>query len=399
MQNPEESAEVTAIFNQCDTDGDGLVALEEFQLFVQKATTKLLSFRRQEEMRIARSFKLDAELVQEFRSDLPMFWQLYTRFCRQDALGEHQRGVHRDSLLALLVEAGVTPSTGFDAANGKQAIRPLDSTSRQIETTESVIYFLSEYLNSFPMFLNIVHESRRRNLETMQEELRTMFNSYDRSRKGCLSKQDVFSILEEFGMLPRTKEEQEEVGRVIDWLDKDGSGGFDFEEFQEFFLRMTEQVRLAERQKEYQQGLDMGLTSEQFSILRRQFLQIGPNADGTVSQLSVLHMMAKLKSALDIVNIDEEPLRIWTRQAQQSPETELEFIRFLAIIKAVLVDAALEGDASVGDRESNATQQGIGQRAATEPATPARVPKRQDGRTEKKRVAVTVTEDVQVIDD
>ena len=42
---------------------------------------------------------------------------------------------------------------------------------------------------------------------------------------------EIYGILEEFGMLPRSKAEQQEVGQVIEQLDRDGSGAFDLLEW------------------------------------------------------------------------------------------------------------------------------------------------------------------------
>ncbi|CAE8641720.1 unnamed protein product, partial [Polarella glacialis] len=80
----DETMEVAAIFGQCDGDGDGLVNLDEFQTFVQRARARLLTMRREEEMNIAKSFDLDGETMREFRADLPMLWAIYQRYCRQD---------------------------------------------------------------------------------------------------------------------------------------------------------------------------------------------------------------------------------------------------------------------------------------------------------------------------
>ncbi|CAE7555923.1 CTH1 [Symbiodinium natans] len=100
-------------------------------------------------------------------------------------------------------------------------------------------------------------------------ELTASFRHYDRDGSGELSMQEIYGILEEFGMLPRTKSEQQEIGHVIEELDRDGSNSFELMEFHDFFQMMMEQVRLSERKQEHELGVSLGISDEKFSLLRR----------------------------------------------------------------------------------------------------------------------------------
>eukprot|EP00913_Durusdinium_trenchii_P024164 g22688.t1 len=70
-------------------------------------------------------------------------------------------------------------------------------------------------------------------------------------------------------MLPRSKAEQQEVGLVIEQLDRDGSGAFDLFEFHDFFQMMIEQGRLTERKNEHEAAISLNFSEENFAYLRR----------------------------------------------------------------------------------------------------------------------------------
>merc|ERR1719424_1361016 len=121
-------------------------------------------------------------------------------------------------------------------------VTPTNPDSTRMAAAHITIECWSRPENDFLQVLNIIHHARQRCIEFMSDELSARFNAYDRHHVGELGRTDIFQILEDFKMLPRSREEQEEVVQVIDRLDEDGSGTFNLKEFIEFFQRLTEQV-------------------------------------------------------------------------------------------------------------------------------------------------------------
>merc|ERR1719326_2724789 len=122
----------------------------------------------------------------------------------------------------------------------------------------------------------------------MIDELRERFHFYDRHHCYELHYNEVYQILADFKMLPKSREEQQGIVSVIERLDTDGSGSFDFDEFQEFFQRLTEQVQMTEREVERQVVLGMGFTEYQLQVLRDVFFSLSPNIQGKIAQIGLV---------------------------------------------------------------------------------------------------------------
>ncbi|CAJ1345425.1 unnamed protein product [Effrenium voratum] len=334
LRSPEETSEATNIFTQCDADGDGSMNLDEFQTFVQKVRAKLLTLRRREEVLIAKKFDLEPELMHEFRASLPFLWKVFERY----SFNKPEQGVRREDLLPFMVDAGVAPPNTEDP----QSLPLMD-----------IIKEFARPLSKFPAVLEIVQKGRLALRASLEEDLTASFRYYDRDGSGQLSKQEIYGILEEFGMLPRTKAEQQEVGQVVEQLDRDGSGSFDLLEFHDFFQMMMEQVRLAERKREGELALSLGFSEERCAYLRRTWMSLKPRVDGTVPQMNLAQSMGHLLRLMDVT--PDEPLRVYMRSVQQAPDTPIDFVTFLTTVKTVLLDnqeEVLDDDRQVKRRKA-----------------------------------------------
>mmetsp|Transcript_26389 Transcript_26389/g.47570 ORF Transcript_26389/g.47570 Transcript_26389/m.47570 type:complete len:794 (-) Transcript_26389:184-2565(-) len=321
-RSEEEKQEVHSIFEKCDTDSDGALTFDDFQNFVQRARSKLLTMRRQEEIDLAMEFHLSSSLIREFRVDLPLLYKVFKRY----STGGPQTGVAREYLVALLVELGVAPR---------------EAASTVLQIVVDVIQDISKECSSFPGMLNIIREVRGRCKDKLEEELTDRFNEFDRDKSGELGMVEIYQILEEFKMLPRTKEEQFEVGRCIDTFDRDGSGTFELEEFHDFFQRMTEQMRFAERQREYGIALSLGIDDARYASVRRSFIDMKPDLEGNISLIAASQSMTKLRHTLSLGAIVEDELRLLSRKGQEAPNQPVPFIFFLHQVKQCLLDTVI----------------------------------------------------------
>lgn len=314
---------ITTTFQQCDGDGDGQVDFEEFQDFVQRIRAKLLMTRREMERTIGKAFHLDPDTVAEFRSELPLLWDIFTRYLAGGDV------MHESDVLAFLMDAGVVPS---------------DPDSRQTQLiVDTVIDVSARELNTFPAVLAMIQGARRTVMECLEDDLRVKFNSVDRNHDGCLPMKEIYQILEDFRMLPRTREEQQDIAEVISTTDRDGSGTFDFNEFADFIQRMTEQVRLTEREREHKAGVALGFNEGQLVALRRIFMHLAPDESGKVGRSQLVHTFAHLRAQIDAGPLDEDRLRGYLRTLAQNPDRALmDFVEILKVVRGVLMAAAIE---------------------------------------------------------
>jgi len=79
--------------------------------------------------------------------------------------------------------------------------------------------------------------------------LHNIFIRYDKDDSGTLDHSEVMIMIKEFGLLPRTQEEREEVKKVLNEADRDKTGEFDFLEFL-VLIRMVRAYRQGKKQGE-----------------------------------------------------------------------------------------------------------------------------------------------------
>jgi len=312
----DERIEVQAIFRTCDADDDGEINFEEFQDFVQRSRAKLMMMRREQELEIAKAFHLSPEAISEFRMDLPHLETLFLRYDRRNL-----NLVARADLMGLLIDVGVCSMYS-------------QLGDEKMTEKKTLVNCWAKDENDFPHFLKICHELRIKEKALVKDHLLERFHTYDKHRRGELHFSEVYQILGDFKMLPKSRMEQQAIVSVIERLDTDGSGTFDFEEFQDFFQRLTEKVQHDERAEERRVVLSMGYDEYQLQVLRSAFFNLHPNMNGKIMQLGLVHGVHR---ARELFELDEMCVREVTRIAQQTPEKHINFQEFAyALLKTIV---------------------------------------------------------------
>jgi len=325
-RTPDEIHEVSAIFQTCDVNGDNNLGFEEFQEFIQKARAKMMMLRREEELTIAKAFVLHPDIVTEFRMDLPQLWAVFGRYDRRG-----QSMVSRPDLFGLLIDVGICPVKTQAVCEQFLEANLVNMPTAREET-------------DFPKVLKMVHELRTQAKMRACDDLLDRFHTYDRHKLGQLHYSDVYQILADFKMLPKSREEQHGIVTVIERLDTDGSGSFDFEEFQDFFQRLTEQVQMTEREQERQMILAMGFTENHLHVLRNTFFSLNPSPlNGKIQQIGLVSAVSRTRDVLCPNGVDEPSVREITRTAQQAPDKGISFQEFAQSLRSM--NATKEDDA------------------------------------------------------
>jgi len=316
----DERHELQAIFNQCDADADGEVNFEEFQNFVQLARAKIMMIRRKEELTIAKAFQLNSDLINEFRMDLPVLWELFNRY---DLEGKSR--MSKNDLLCLLVDIGLAPW------------RPQPQDPK-MTIVQDVTNMIGQHWNEFPHVLNIMKMIRSKTKSCHQKDLHERFHMQDRYSYGELEMSEIYPILEAFKMLPKSRAEQLSIKTVIERLDTDGSGTLCFSEFEDFFQRLTEHVQYIQREQERSQVMSMGFNEKQLHHLRNMFASLNPSLEGRIGQIGVVSAINRARDTIFLeCHLDEGRVRDITRNAQQFPEHMIDFLDFSSTLKQVIV--------------------------------------------------------------
>merc|ERR1711904_695809 len=92
---------------------------------------------------------------------------------------------------------------------------------------------------NFPQCLVLIQKLRAALNFQKRDEMKTLFDSYDRDKSGDLSLQEVSRILIDLGLQPKTRDEQDEIQRMMEEVDEDGSMELNFNEFLVLFQRIN----------------------------------------------------------------------------------------------------------------------------------------------------------------
>jgi len=278
----------------------------------------MMMLRREEELTIAKAFVLHPDIVTEFRMDLPQLWAVFGRYDRRG-----QSMVSRPDLFGLLIDVGICP------------VKP-QAVCEQFLEANLVNMPTAREETDFPGVLRMIHELRTQAKMRACDDLLDRFHTYDRHKLGQLHYSDVYQILADFKMLPKSREEQHGIVTVIERLDTDGSGSFDFEEFQDFFQRLTEQVQMTEREQERQMILAMGFTENHLHVLRNTFFSLNPSGqNGKIQQIGLVSAVSRTHKDLCPNGVDEQKVREITQNAQRAPEKGISFQEFAQALRSM----------------------------------------------------------------
>merc|ERR1719335_1537711 len=153
-----------------------------------------------------------------------------------------------------------------------------------------------------------------------REEMKTIFDSYDRDCSGDLSMREVSKILLDIGLQPKNKEEQEEIQKMMEEVDEDGSMEINFEEFLLLFQRINEKLK----------AMELAFTEVQLADLRYAFDALDSDGSGTLE-------VTEIRRALQLMGrkIDSDKLRAMIELVDDDCSGELDFAEFLMLVRVI----------------------------------------------------------------
>lgn len=305
----EETELVRVTIAATDQDQSGEVNFEEFQALVRKIRVDLTILRRHQEKKIASENKIGGQLFDEFRAELVL---LHAAFDRYDA--DKSGMLDREETMAALNDIGLLPKTKAERDDVEALCQRMDKDGDQ--------------QFNFREFLVLMSQAKNMIKEKRQAELQTLFETYDADGSGELGAAEIVRIIEDFGIQPKTREEQDQIKEVLQEVDEDGSGSLEFNEFQTLIQRILVRLQRMERDKEMKVAQELGFSTNQVREYHKGFDALDPDGTGQLNISAVRQVLRMLH-----MNISSDELRIVFEELDEDGSGFLEFIEFLHFIK------------------------------------------------------------------
>jgi len=310
---PEEEHAIIDLMAEVDADDSGELEFPEFVTLVTKVTERLQILRRQRELAIKEEYKLDNETFRQYRAEILKLKRLFDSFDKDDS-----GALDMEEVKEFIAEVGLMPAN-------KRERDMVDSNCEEMEQ-------LCDGDFNFKQVLLLTQKLRRTSIENSRGEMRRLFMSYDKDRSGELSFGEVSKVLGDMGLTPSNRQQQEEIARMMEEADDDGSMELTFEEFLRLQQMITEKLKAMQREYEKEQAFEMLFTEDQLADLRNAFDVLDQDGSGSLD-------VSEVRRALQLMGkkVTSDRLRELMSQIEgEGRETgELDFIGFMTLVRII----------------------------------------------------------------
>mmetsp|Transcript_105296 Transcript_105296/g.298024 ORF Transcript_105296/g.298024 Transcript_105296/m.298024 type:complete len:750 (+) Transcript_105296:1-2250(+) len=260
------------------------VGFEGFEVVAARVQEHHQRIVRERESSIVDSHGLSRKEVSAHREELVY---LHESFLRANTDGTGWIG--KRDLLRLLIEHSLYPD---DA-----------ETLQSMQTC--VEGFGKHGMMNFRGFLMLARCMRESHRRRAVPERRRLFERFDRDRSGLLDLREVFALVGCMGLSPKCREDQCDMQQLLACVDADGSGEFDFEEFEVLVQRLDWRIKVLQRIHERDVAVKLGFQETEVLVLREAFFVLDSSSQGALGIETLRDMASRLSLPLSNQALDE----------------------------------------------------------------------------------------------
>jgi len=239
---------------------------------------------------------------------------LHYSFCKADDSGDGL--LDKEEIHNLLIEFDLLP---HEEADQTTCMDFFDITDKD-----------DDGMINFGEFLRLVRIVRSDQLSKQAHVLMGQFQRYDRDRSGVLNITEISALLLELGLQPRCREDQTELKRLLDEIDTDKTGDFEFAEFEILVQRTRERVAAGKRREQTLIAIELGFEHKKVAELRDVFFNLDSEGAGKLG-------ITQLRSAVTALRlpISAEKLQAIFKKVDVDGSGVMDFGEFLRFFNEI----------------------------------------------------------------
>lgn len=272
----------------------------------------------EQHQKVVQSYCLSQEQLIQFHHDLV---DLYSQFHEYDPVrgkyGSPSDSLREEQVLIVLRESGYMPKT--KARQDKVTVMVRDAKRYDGTLT-------------FPDFLNIIHKLREQDRERLRHLFETRCNSW---ATGLLALTDIYDVLPDCGLAPRTMDERYEVRSLLEEFDEEGQGILSREECVIVVQLLARKFRLIQHERERQYVISAGWTELHFAEFRQAFWSFDEDMSEVLERDELMKAVELLRGSY-AVGADSSgglDLMLTALGIDPAKEVKVNFLTFLRMLK------------------------------------------------------------------
>lgn len=323
VPDDQTEATLTTWIEDLHKDSFGLISLGEVEYLMQQCREHIEATRRRAERHIQEQYHLARSTFNEFRSQLI---DLHDAFSKLEQETAEPIGV--EEVMGLLADFGITSQTTSIPKGRLQEL-----------TLAFMVQVADGGKIAFPWLLMLIRSLRKTVMEERSEDIRTLFNLYDKDRSEQLEMKEICSILVDMNLQPKSADEQQGIAELLEEVDSDGSGTLSFEETLAITIRCGERISQLQRLAEHLKAEALGFSKKECFELRRAFEALDTEGHGYLNTSEVhraVHWMQWRVSDFKLTQLLED--------IDEDRSGTTDFSEFLELMRRVDDDLKASGD-------------------------------------------------------
>jgi len=151
---------------------------------------------------------------------------------------------------------------------------------------------------TFKMFTEYIDLQLQARMERCREDVEKLFESFCTDDNSTLSMKDASQLLEQLRLMPKTREDQEEIRALFLEVDRTGSGRFTQQCFEKLNLRIDEHLQQVQYEAWMEKAVNLGVLEEELGEAMALFAEADITGSDCIDIKTAGKVLSKLQERI-----------------------------------------------------------------------------------------------------